>query len=115
MREYAMCHTPLTAAQSRSLDRSIPGGITLWQYGMLIGIGGNTNGSSSSESTRCMVIAAVYCVDVDPVDAPAAVGHVRAKAAVVAVVAQVVHECERGGLVGALRVMRRESEVDEEA
>ena len=56
-----------------------------------------------------MVIAAVYCVDVDPVDAPAAVGHVRAKAAVVAVVALVVHECERSGLVGALRIMRRHS------
>ena len=62
-----------------------------------------------------MVIAAVYCVDVDPVDAPAAVGHVRAKAAVVAVVAQVVHECECSSLVGALHVMRCESEVDEEA
>ena len=55
----------------------------------------------------------VYRVDLCPVDAPAAVGHVRAKAAVVAV-AQIMHGSERAGLVGALRVPRRDSEVVEE-
>jgi len=53
-------------------------------------------------------------VYVDPVDAPAAVGHERAEIAVVAVVAHVVHEGEGGGLVRVGRVARRESEVGEE-
>ena len=55
----------------------------------------------------------VYRVHVDPVDAPGAVEHVRHKAAL-AVVTEVVHKSEHGGLAGVCRVARREAEVEEE-
>ena len=57
---------------------------------------------------------AVYRVDVNPVDAPGAVGHIRTKAALVAIVAEVVHESECGGLARVRRIARREAEVDKE-